>query len=175
MGKKATTEVKESLKELKKIYNTQQSVRAREKILALIRIREGRLPTRQAVADSLGVHLRTLERWMVRYSEGGVSALLENRPRGTGTKIITSEVHKGLAERLNDPSSPFRGYWEARQWVQEQYGVEVTYQALWAYMKRHFGSKVKRPRRSHVKKDPGAIEAFKKTPLCAEADQIKSK
>jgi hypothetical protein len=36
---------------------------------------------------------------MVRYSEGGVSALLETRPRGTWTKVITSEVHKGLSER----------------------------------------------------------------------------
>jgi transposase len=171
MGKKPTTEVKESLPELKKLLRAQKSSRACERVNALIRIKEGRFATRQDVADSLGVHIRTLERWMVRYGEDGISGLLGVRPRRKGSKIITPKVHEGLAERLNDPSSSFRGYWEARQWVQEQYGVEVTYHGLRAYMIRHFGSKVKRPRRSHVKKEPGAIEAFFKTPLHSGRDQ----
>jgi transposase len=45
----------------------------------------------------------------------------------------------------------------------EQYGVEVNYHRIREYLIKHFKTKVKRPRKSHIQKDPQAEEAFFKT------------
>jgi hypothetical protein len=50
------------------------------------------------------------------------------------------------------------------QWVETQYGKKIKYNTLRTYMKRHFGSKLKVPRKFHYNKDDKAIEVFKKLP-----------
>lgn len=57
------------------------------------------------------------------------------------------------------------GYWDAQQWILGEYGVEVNYQRVREYLIKHFGTKVKRPRKSHIDKDPnGEATFFKTTP-----------
>lgn len=165
MGKKAILEISESLGDLKEIKSKQKSLKAERRIAALIHIRENKFETREALAESLGVHIRTLERWVNRYKEDSIEGLLSDKPRNKPSKIITSEIHEGLASRSSDPSNPFLGYWEARQWVLEEFGADINYHWLRAYMIKHFGTKVKSPRKSHVKKDSEAGEAFLKTAL----------
>jgi transposase len=174
MGKKATSEVKESLAELKRVRARQKTMRGEKRVLALIHIKTGRYATRGKLAEGLGVHIRTLERWMRQYAEDGIDAMLADMPRPKPSKIITDEMREGLRQRVNDPTAPFLGYWEARQWVLKEYGTDVSYHWLRAYMIKHFSTKVKRPRKSHVKKDPEAMEAFFKTPVRAERDQGRS-
>ena len=43
----------------------------------------------------------------------------------------------------------------------------MKYNTLRTYLIRHFGTKLRMPRKSHYKKDEQAIEAFKKTPEIA--------
>jgi len=170
MGKKATLRIQESLSDLKKLKAKQSSLQGQKRILALIYIKSGKFDTRKNLADGLGVHIRTLERWLNDYKENGVSKMVTNKPRVKPSKIITRVIHEGLAKRVKDPSNPFLGYWEAQQWVREEYDTEITYHWLRAYMIKHFGTKVKRPRKVHVKKDEQAGDAFLKTTIHAEAD-----
>jgi hypothetical protein len=65
---------------------------------------------------------------------------------------------------VNDSHNPFLGYWDAQQWVVEQYGVEVKYQRIREYLIQHFSTKLKVLRKSHYKKDDDAEKAFLKTP-----------
>ena len=143
MGKKAKLEIKESLSDLKKIKTKQKSLQAQKRVLALIHIKTGKFGTRIGLAEGLGVHIRTLERWVNQYKEGGIAEMLSDKPRPKPSGIITSEIHEGLARRANDPSYPFLGYWEARQWVQEEYGTTINYHWLRAYMIKHFQTRLK--------------------------------
>lgn len=155
--------IKESLSILKTLQGRQSSIRKEKRVHALICIKEGKFVTRQQLANYLGVHIRSLEKWVAQYQQQGIEDLLTVKPKRKGSKIITAELHQGLEERVNDSKNPFKGYWDAQQWAKEQYGIDVNYHRIREYLIKHFKTKVKRPRKSHVQKDPQAKEAFFKT------------
>lgn len=164
MGKKATLDITESSSELKKLLLKQKSLKGEKRVKCLLEIKSGRFDTRQELADYLLVHIRTLERWVNDYKHGGVVLMLNDRPKNKQSKIITPAIHKGLEQRVNDPHNPFLGYWDAQNWVKQEYGIDVKYQRIREYLKQHFKTKLKTPRKSHYKKDEEAEKAFLKTP-----------
>ena len=163
MGKKAVLEIKESVKELERLKKKQKTLGFQKRLMALQHIALKKHDTRNELANYLGVHIRTLERWMAIFKQGGISELLARKPRRKGSKIITKEMHLGLQERLTDPKKSFKGYWDAQRWIKTQYGIDVKYQLLRAYLIKHFETKVKTPRKSHIKKDERAVVLFKNT------------
>lgn len=164
MGKKAKLDITESSSELKKLLLKQKSLKGEKRVKCLLEIKSSRFDTRQDLADYLLVHIRTLERWVSDYRHGGIAQMLSDRPKNKQSKIITPAIHKGLEQRVNDPHSPFLGYWDAQNWVKQEYGVDVKYQRIREYLKQHFKTKLKTPRKSHYKKDEEAEKAFLKTP-----------
>lgn len=164
MGKKAFLDIKESDSELKKLFSKQKTLKGEKRIKSLLAIKTQKFETRQELADSLGIHIRTLERWIVSYKDGGVDMLLAVMPKNKTSKIITAEIHEGLSRRVYDPNNPFLGYWDAQDWVKQKYGVAVKYQRIREYLIQHFKTKPKTPRKSHYKKDEEAEKAFLKTP-----------
>ena len=163
MGKKAQLEINESDLELEKILRKQRSLSKEKRVRCLIYIKTGRFKTRQALAVYLGIHKRTMERWINKYKMGGIIQMLYDEPKQRQSKIITDQIHNGLEERVNDGHNPFLGYWDAQRWVQQTYGVDVKYQRIREYLIKHFKTKIKTPRKSHVKKDMQAENAFLKT------------
>jgi transposase len=149
---------------LSQLVSKQKNLRSEKRIKYLIDIKTKRFSTRQELATYLSVHIRTMERWLTNYKIGGVVTMLTDKPKNKGSKIISSEIHKGLEQRVNDSHNPFLGYWDAQQWVVEQYGVEVKYQRIREYLIQHFSTKLKVLRKSHYKKDDDAEKAFLKTP-----------
>ena len=89
--------------------------------------------------------------------------LFKHQVWGNKASIISKEIHKKLSDKLNDSANPLKGYWEAQQWVRDNFGLEIKYNTLRTYLIRHFKTKIKTPRKSHYKKDDQAIEAFLKT------------
>lgn len=163
MGKKAELLIKESLVELQKIRKQQKTLTNRKRIIALLRIKESRDATRKELADFLCLNVRTVERWIKIYREDGIEKLLEVKPRKKSSKIISNEVHQELSKKLNDPHNAFLGYWEVKDWLDQNFDINVKYHTIRKYLITHFKTKVKRGRKSHVNKDPQAIEAFLKT------------
>lgn len=164
MGKKAHLDITESIPELQKILVKQQSLKGEKRVRCLIEIKSAKFGTRQELANYLGIHIRTLERWLNSYKSGGILEMLSDKPKNKQSKIITPEIHQGLERRVNDPQDPFRGYWDAQNWVTQEYGIEIKYQRVREYLIQHFKTKTKSPRKSHIKKDKQAEEAFLKTP-----------
>lgn len=164
MGKKAQLDIVESVSELKKLLIKQKTIKGEKRVKCLIEIKADRFETRQDLADYLMVHIRTLERWVNDYKHGGVTEMLSDKPKNKQSKIITPAIHKGLEQRVNNPHNPFLGYWDAQNWVKLEYGVDVKYQRIREYLKQHFKTKLKTPRKSHYKKDEEAEKAFLKTP-----------
>ena len=89
--------------------------------------------------------------------------MISDKLKNKQSKIITSEIHLGLSQRVNDPLNPFLGYWDAQIWVNETYGIDIKYQRIREYLKQHFKTKLKSPRKSHYKKNVEAEKAFLKT------------
>ena len=89
--------------------------------------------------------------------------MLTDKPKNKKSKIISQEIHDGLKKRVYDVNNSFLGYWDAQRWVASEYGVEVKYQRIREYLIKHFGTKVKSPRKSHVKKDKEDEASFLKT------------
>jgi transposase len=164
MGKTAYLEIKESLTELKNLASKQQTLKGEKRVKSLIYIKMNKFKTRQEVSDFLGIHIRTLERWISNYKSTGIDQMICDKPKNKQSKIITPEIHQGLSLRVNNPHNPFLGYWDAQHWVKQEYGVDVKYQRIREYLIQHFKTKPKTPRKSHYKKDVEAEKAFLKTP-----------
>lgn len=163
MGKIAYLDIKETLAELNVLLSKQKNLKGEKRVKALIFIKTKKFATRQEVSDYLGIHIRTLERWVSTYKFDGLIEMLSDKPKNKKSKIITPEIHLGLSQRVNDPTNPFLGYWDAQQWVNETYGIDIKYQRIREYLKQHFKTKLKSPRKSHYKKNVEAEKAFLKT------------
>jgi len=155
--------IKESISELKSLRLKQPSLTKQKRVDCLLYLKMAKFNTRQDLADYLGVHIRTQERWLVIYQEEGIDSMLTNKPKNKASKIITQQVHDGLKARVNSPEAPLLGYWDAQRWVEEEFGVKVKYHWLRAYMIKRFKTKLKTPRKNHIKKDEQAVAAFLKT------------
>ena len=104
-----------------------------------------------------------MELWLKAYKEEGVNAMLiGSKPRKAKKRKISKEVHAGLSAKLNDSFEGFESYVYAVEWVKENYGVSYPYSTLRDYMIDVFGTKIKQPRKSHIKKDLEAQADFLK-------------
>lgn len=155
--------IKESASELTSLRKKQTMYRIEKRIIWLLELQKGKFKTRESLASYLGISLRTQERWVLRYVSGGIDELLTDKPKNIISRIITPEIHKGLSKRVNSSENPFLGYWEAVQWVKDQYHIDVQYHNLRRHLIQHFKTKLKTPRKSHYKKDDKAVDAFLKT------------
>lgn len=129
----------------------------------LIYTKENRYKTQTILATHLGIDYSSLKRWFKHYREEGLNSYLTLKSGGYKQSIITQEVHQKLEDKLNNSSDPLKGYWEAKQWIKDNFGLDMKYNTVRTYLIRHFKTKIKAPRKSHYKKDEQAIEAFFKT------------
>lgn len=163
MGKKSKLEVVETEFELKELISKQVKLKNKERLRSLLYIKTNKYETRQELADSLGYHKRTMERWLTKYKDEGIQNMLIPNKLERKSHIVTQEIHEGLYTRVNNPLTGFNSYVEAQHWVEKEFGKKITYHWLREYMLKKFKTKIKQPRKSHIKKDEKATEAFLKT------------
>lgn len=164
MAKRIDFIILESVESLKLLRKKQTSLYKERRLFWLQHLKENKDITRELLSEKASISLRTQERWIQKYISNGVQGLITDAPNLKKSKIITDEIHKGLSQRVNSSEHPFLGYWDAKDWVLSEYGVEITYHWMRAYLIKNFKTKLKSPRKSHYKKDNKAIDAFLKTP-----------
>ena len=163
MGKYAEFNIKESIEDLRGMLKKQTSGKNMLKLNCLIHIKDKRFKTRQELCNFLGLNKRTQERWVNRYKRGGLSSYLAPTIRNTTAYLIPKDVQEGLKECVYDSKVGFSSYVQAQQWVKEQYGLELKYNTIRQFLINKYKTKIKQPRKSHIKKEIGAEEAFLKT------------
>lgn len=163
MGRQANIIINESLKELKGLYKKESNPKLKLRLKCLIYTKEKKYKTQTILATHLGIDYSSLKRWLKQYTEEGLESYLSIKSGGNKPSIVSAEIHKKLSEKLNDSKNPLKGYWEAQQWVKDNFSLDIKYNTLRTYLIRHFKTKIKVPRKSHYKKDEQAIEAFFKT------------
>ena len=157
--------IKESLAELRKLHKASiPMIASRIKVLIEFKKNEstGGL-SKRAVADIVGVNHNSVQTWRTAYAQGGIEAILKHERKEGRPSAITAEEHDLIEKKLNDPKNGLRGYVELLSWVEAAFKKTIKYNTLLKYSVRNFGSKIKVARKSHIKKDPEAVAAFKKT------------
>lgn len=163
MAKRQEITIKEGVEDLKKLRRKCISSKEEKRLEMLILLKSDTMISRKKLSLTLDISDRTLRRWILSYNEFGLSFIFSSRNRNRNSKIITQEMSIGLEKRVSNPKTGFLSYVDAKNWIKEVYNVNVNYHTLRDYLKSKFKTKLKSPRRSHVKKAPESVETFFKT------------
>jgi transposase len=132
--------------------------RARERLRGLWLLRTGR--SLEEVAAVLGVHYRTVQRWVGWYRAEGLAGVHGHQPGGSGPAPRLSpgqEAH--LAEVVS--TGTFRTAGEIRDWIAAEFGVEYQLGGVYTLLGRlRCAPKVPRP--LHAKADLAEQARWKK-------------
>ena len=110
----------------------------RTRLHALWLLRSGR--RMREVSTVLGVHYRTLQRWVSWYRTVGVEEVLSHRMKGLGQPRFLSEY---------------------QEWIESEYGVSYTPGSVYSLLAR-LGCSPRVPRGLHEKADVEVQESWKK-------------
>ena len=119
--------------------------------------------SKRVVADVIGVNHNSVQTWRKMYEVGGIDAILGYKKHSGRPSGISKEEHQKIESKLKDPKNGLRGYVELLNWMEQEFKKTFKYNTVLKYSYRHFQSKVKVARKSHVKKDEQAVTTFKKT------------
>jgi transposase len=159
-------QVREELQYLRKLLKRSSNfVAPRIRMLIEIKKHESTGISKRALAELIGVNHNSIQTWRSMYFTGGIELLLSHKRIGYKPSLITAEEHEAIHRKLHDPQNGLHGYKELMRWIEQEFGKNIYYNTLYKYCVRKFGSSVKVARKSHVKKDLQAVEAFKKTSL----------
>lgn len=163
MAKTISIKVVEKKEVLVRLKNSSTSFVKRDRIKFLLLIKEGKCKYNKDLASKIGCSPRTIYNWTKDYESGGLEKLFKNNKGGNNTKLLSESTIKEIDTLLNDAYSTITSYVELLLLLQEKHQPELTYAALYKHCRVKHGSKLKVARKSHHKKDPEAVKAFKKT------------
>ena len=156
--------VKETIADLRKLQKQSNSmIGTRIRVLIEFKRNEKTGISKRAVADIVGVNHNSVQDWRKLYITGGVELLMSYTKHGGRPTLFSKTEHSKIESKLQDAKNGLRGYVELHQWAEKEFKKEILYNTLMKYAVREFGSKIKVARKSHIKKDEKAVEAFKKT------------
>lgn len=121
--------------------------------------------SKREVAEQTGVNHNSIQTWRAAYIEGGIKQLLSHQKAGYKPSVITAEQDTALKEHLHKPDNGTVGFVELLGWFNKRFNSRVNYKTLHGYVTRNYKAKIKTARKTHIKKDAAAGEAFKKTSL----------
>lgn len=157
--------VTESIKELRTLQRQQgELISKRLHVLIEIKRHEKTGISKRDLSALTGVNHNSIVKWRQLYLQSGIEVLLKHgRKGGFKPSLVSAAEHEKIKTKLNDPKNGIRGYTELLDWVKTELHKDMKYTTLVEYTKRHFGTKIKVARKSHVKKDEEAVSTFKKT------------
>ena len=143
---------------LKAAYQGERDVELRTRLHGLWLLRSGwRL---SSVAGAVGVHYRTVQRWVGWYRDGGVPNVLSHKMGGKGQEpFLTDEAEEHVAREVG--TGRFRTGVEIREWIAEKYGVTYTEGGAYSLMRR-LRCSPKVPRPVHAKADQEQQASWKR-------------
>jgi transposase len=157
--------VTETIPQLRKLQRKHgELIGKRLQMLIQIKKHEQTGISKRSLSAITGINHNSIVKWRTQYNKEGIEPLLRHgRVGGLRKSVVTQEEHQHIESKLKEPANGIRGYTELLQWVKTRLQKDIKYITLLKYAQRHFGSKIKVARKSHVKKDKASIAAFKKT------------
>ena len=162
MASKIQITVTEELLELKRLFH-KYPVHLHSRIQMLYLIKSGFSDSTKVLGKHLLVGSRALQRWKNDYLSGGINKLLKyEKGKHKSNGIITPAISAVIKEQLSSPTAGFTSYIDLQQWLQENHLPSVTYRVVHHHATVKLNASLKVARKSHIRKDPAAVEDFKK-------------
>lgn len=121
--------ITESPETLKNLLSQQKQKQTFERIQALYLLKTGQVQTVQNLAIIIGRHRTTIQGWLRRYREGGISCMLEMGKSSGRPSLIPDWAIERLLEELNS-SKAFSSYGEVKDWLEKELGVRANYDVV---------------------------------------------
>jgi transposase len=145
--------INEDLPTLQKRMRSERTAEGKRRVQMLVLFAHEQPPTRQQVAEHLGVDRKAIRRWLERYATGGIEAMLTEHKRGrkSGQRLLPETVLSAVKRQLTSEQG-FSGYTELQQWIAREFGYEVNYKSLHGLVRYRLKAKLKVPRPEHPQK-----------------------
>jgi transposase len=158
MARKLQIDWQESEEELHQLYKQEKDHQNRTRLQALWLLRPGR--TMKEVAGLVGVHHRTVQKWVAWYRKGGAAEVLQHRHGGhAGAESWLSEEQEAELKAKAE-AGELRTIHDGVEWA-KGHGIEYTYWGMRSVFDR-LGLKKKVPRRKAPQASAEEQEAWKK-------------
>ena len=160
-GRPFRVTVTESLEHLEKSLRHARSASQKERLQMLVWLKKGEVKSRNELAQRCKRDNATITRWMRRYREGGVKALLTQGKAPGAVRKIQGEALAKLKARLAQPEG-FHSYREIQQWLEQSCQLTVEYGTLYRVVRYELKAKLKVPRPRSIAQDPKKLKTFQK-------------
>lgn len=160
-GRPFQVTVTESLEQLEKSLRYARSASQKERLQMLVWLKRGEVNSRGELAERCQRDKATITRWISRYRQGGLSALLSKRTAPGATRKIQGEALEKLKTRLAEAEG-FSSYIEIQQWLEQTCQLRVEYGTLYRVVRYELKAKLKVPRPRSRQQDPKQLSRFKK-------------
>jgi transposase len=151
-------ETADTTEALRRAYRTEADAAVRMRVQGLWLLRSGRRVGE--VAQALGVHYRTVQRWVRWYEAGGLAAVRAHRQGGAGPQPrLTAAQQEQVAAAV--ATGRFRTTAAVGEWIRTTFGVAYRPGGLATLLAR-LGCGPKVPRPLHANTDLDAQQGWKK-------------
>ena len=161
MSRPFKIEIAESEEELKKRLQTASLAKKKEKLQMLWWLKNGQVKGQQEIGQRLGRDTSTVTRWLQKYRASGLSGLLEIKKAPGAKRKINFEALAALKQEL-ETGKGFESYGEIVEWLKRQYGLDIEYATVYAWVRYRFKAKLKVPRPQSYQQDEELVSEFKK-------------
>lgn len=156
--------IKESESEIKRLMKSSPAMIAKRlQALLVFKRNQSRGVSKRLVADAIGVNHNSVQTWRRLYIEGGIELLMSHFNVGYKPSQINEEQEQAIKKQLNDPNNGVVGFIELLEWFNKTFQRDINYKTFHGFVVRKFNAKIKVARKTHIKKDVKAVDAFKKT------------
>lgn len=154
-----STAITQSVDDLRTAEQQVRGERVAPRARMLVLLKTGAAPTLASCAALLGYSPRSVARWWATYGQGGLAALLKQRPRRGRSPRLTGDARAGLeAVMATGAIATLR---DAQRYLAEEWGIVYgSLNGVWHQLRKH-KIKKKTGRRRHRRADPAAQAAFK--------------
>lgn len=135
-------EITETAETLREIMKQQKSSLGFAKVQALYLLKTGVAETVRYIAVIVGREESTVHRWFHSYKEGGLEALLEEKPRTGRPKKLNVETVAKLQQELRDPEG-FTSYKEIKLWGLALGEIQASYTTIYRVVRQELQAKLK--------------------------------
>lgn len=124
--------------------------------------------TQKQIADEVGVHPLTVGRWLAKYREGGMKALLaqtRGRREGSGRQLTPEEEDRLQALLVDETPDQLKlpyALWTrqaVQQVIQQETGKSVPIRTVGEYLKR-WGFTVQKPKKQAYEQRPSEVKRW---------------
>jgi transposase len=153
--------IAESEPELASLLKQNLSGIAKERVQMLWWVKSGQVKQHQELVRRLGRDGSTISRWLQKYRQGGLAALLEVKTAPGQTPIMSPAVQASLQAELAKESG-FSSYGAIVDWLKQHHNLDMEYGTVYDWVHNRWGAKLKAPRPRSTKQSEARVSDFKK-------------